>query len=73
MLETAPRRAVVFDRIDVNRRNTLILSGICGVALIPVVGWLSSYLPIWVLMFLPGLTDFMGEARTGFRFILAWP
>jgi len=65
MLETAPRRAVVFDRIDVNRRNTLILSGICGVALIPVVGWLSSYLPIWVLMFLPGLTDFMGEARTG--------
>jgi heat shock protein HtpX len=63
--DTAPRRVFVFDRIDANRRNTLILSGICGIALIPVVGLLSSYLPIWVLMFLPGLTGFMEEARTG--------
>ena len=65
MLETAPHRVFVFDRIDANRRTTLILSGICVVALIPVVGWLSSYLPIWVLMFLPGLMGIMGEARTG--------
>ena len=26
---------------------------------------MSSYLPIWVLMFLPGLMGIMGEARTG--------
>jgi len=63
--DTAQRRVFVFDRIEANRRNTRILSGICVVALIPVVGWLSSYLPIWVLMFLPGLMGIMGEARTG--------
>ncbi len=65
MPDTALRRVLVFDRIDANRRNTWILSGICGVALIPVVGWLSSYLPIWVLMLLPELENFMREARTG--------
>jgi len=63
---TAPRRVVVFDRIDANRRNTLLMLGIFGLALLPVVGWLSSYLPVWVVMFLPGLMDFMQEARRGF-------
>ena len=42
---TAPRRVVVFDRIDANRRNTRLMLGIFGVALLPVVGLLSSYLP----------------------------
>jgi heat shock protein HtpX len=62
---TAPRRVVVFDRIDANRRNTRLMLGIFGLALLPVVGWLSSYLPIWFVMFLPGLMDFMQEARKG--------
>ncbi len=62
---TAPRRVVVFDRIDVNRRNTRLMLGIFGLALLPVVGWFSSYLPIWFVMFLPGLMDFMQEARKG--------
>jgi heat shock protein HtpX len=39
--------------------------GIFGLALLPVVGWLSSYLPIWFVMFLPGLMDYMQEARKG--------
>lgn len=65
MPDPALRRVLVFDRIDANRRNTRILSGICGVASIPVVGWLSGYLPVWVLMLLPGLENFMREARTG--------
>lgn len=62
---TAPRRVVVFDRIDANRRKTRLMLGIFGLALLPVVGWLSSYLPIWFVMFLPGLMDFMQEARKG--------
>ena len=62
---TAPQRVVVFDRIDANRRNTRLLLGIFGLALLPVVGWLSSYLPVWFVMFLPGLMDFMQEARKG--------
>jgi len=39
--------------------------GIFGLALLPVVVWLSSYLPVWFIMFLPGLMDFMQEARKG--------
>ena len=62
---TAPRRVVVFDRIEANRRNSRLMLGIFGVALFPVVGLLSSYLPIWIVMFLPGLMDFMKEARKG--------
>jgi len=62
---TAPHRVVVFDRIDANRRNTRLMLGIFGLALLPVVGWLSSYLPVWFVMFLPGLMDFMQEARKG--------
>jgi len=62
---TASRKVVVFDRIEANRRNTRLMLGIFGVALLPVVGLLSSYLPIWIVMFLPGLMDFMKEARTG--------
>jgi heat shock protein HtpX len=62
---TAPRRVVVFDRIDANRRNTRRLVGIFGFALLPVVGWLSAYLPVWFVMFLPGLMVFMQEARKG--------
>lgn len=65
MPNAAQRRVFVFDRIDANRRNTRILSAISVVAVIPVVGWLSAYLPIWVLMFLPGLAGFMEDARTG--------
>lgn len=61
---TAPRRTVVFDRIASNRRKTLLLTGVSGIALIPVVGWLSSYLPFWVFMFLPGLMNFTREGRT---------
>jgi heat shock protein HtpX len=63
---TAPRRVVVFDRIDANRRNTRLMLGSFALALLPVVGWLSSYLPIWFLMSLPGLMDFMQDARKGF-------
>ncbi|MBE0568725.1 MAG: M48 family metalloprotease [Deltaproteobacteria bacterium] len=66
MSGTAPRRVVVFDRIDANRRNTRLMLGIFGLALLPVVGWLSSYLPVWLVLFLPGLMDFMQEARRGF-------
>ena len=44
MSGTAPRRVVVFDRIDANRRNSRLMLGIFGVALLPVVGLLSSYL-----------------------------
>ena len=62
---TAPRRVVVFDRVDANRRNTGLMLVIFGLALLPVVGWLSSYLPIWLVMTLPGLMDFMQEARKG--------
>lgn len=62
---TAPHRVVVFDRIDANRRNTRLMLGIFGLALLPVVGWLSSYLPFWFVMFLPGLMGFMQEARNG--------
>jgi Zn-dependent protease with chaperone function len=62
---TAPRRVVVFDRIDANRRNTRRLVGIFGFALLPVVGWLSAYLPVWFVMFLPGLMVFLQEARKG--------
>jgi len=65
MPEAARRRVVVFDRIDANRRNSLLLTGISGLALIPVVGWLSSYLAFWVVLFLPGLINFMGDARKG--------
>ncbi len=60
---TASRKVVVFDRIEANRRNTRLMLGIFGLALLPVVGLLSSYLPIWFVMFLPGLMDFMKEAR----------
>jgi heat shock protein HtpX len=56
---------VVFDRIDANRRNTRFMLGIFGLALLPVVGWLSSYLPIWFVMVLPGLMDIMQEAHKG--------
>jgi len=62
---TAPRRVVIFDRIDANRRNTRLMLGIFGLALLPVVGWLSAYLPVWFVMFLPGLMVFMQEARKG--------
>lgn len=61
----APRKVVVFDRIDANRRNTRLMLGIFGLTLLPVVGLLSSYLPVWIVMFLPGLMDFMQEAREG--------
>ena len=62
---TAPCRVVVFDRIDANRRNTILLSGISGLAMIPVVVWLSGYLTFLVMMYLPGLTDFMQDASKG--------
>lgn len=65
MPETPPRRVFVFDRIDANRRNSLLLTGISGLALIPVVGWLSSYLSFWGILFLPGLMNSMGDARKG--------
>ena len=67
----APRRVVVFDRIDANRRNTRFMLGIFGLTLLPVVGWLSVYLPIWFVMSLPGLMDFMQDARRGFTVYLA--
>lgn len=66
-----PRRVVVFDRIDANRRNTRFTLGIFGLTLLPVVGWLSVYLPIWFVMSLPGLMDFMQDARRGFTVYLA--
>jgi len=50
------------DRREPQEQSPLC-SGIFGVALLPVVGLLSSYLPIWIVMFLPGLMDFMKEAR----------
>ena len=62
---TAPRRVVVFDRIDANRRKTLLLSGISGLAMIPVVAGLSPYLTFWVILYLPGLSDFMQDASKG--------
>ena len=62
---TAPRRVVVFDRIDANRRKTLLLSGISGLAMIPVVAGLSPYLTFWVILYLPGLSDFMQGASKG--------
>jgi heat shock protein HtpX len=62
---TAPRRVVVFDRIDANRRKTLLMSGISGLAMIPVVAGLSPYLTFWVIMYLPGLSDFMQDASKG--------
>jgi heat shock protein HtpX len=62
MPETAPRRVVVFDRIDSNRRATLLLSGISGLAMIPVVAGLSPYLAFWVVLYLPGLSDFMQDS-----------
>jgi heat shock protein HtpX len=65
MPETAPRKVVVFDRIDANRRKTLLLSGISGLAMIPVVAGLSPYLTFWVILFLPGLSDFMQDASKG--------
>ena len=65
MSGTAPRRVVVFDRIDANRRATLLLSGICGLAMIPVVAGLSPYLAFWVVLYLPGLSDFMQDASKG--------
>lgn len=65
MPETAPRRVVVFDRIDSNRRATLLLSGISGLAMIPVVAGLSPYLAFWVVLYLPGLSDFMKDASKG--------
>ena len=65
MPETAPRRVVVFDRIDSNRRATLLLSGISGLAMIPVVAGLSPYLAFWVVLYLPGLSDFMQDASKG--------
>jgi len=63
--ETAPRRVVVFDRIDSNRRATLLLSGISGLAMIPVVAGLTPYLAFWVVLYLPGLSDFMQDASKG--------
>jgi len=63
--ETAPRRVVVFDRIDSNRRATLLLSGISGLAMIPVVAGLTPYLAFWVVLSLPGLSDFMQDASKG--------
>ena len=66
MPETAPRRVVVFDRIDSNRRATLLLSGISGLAMIPVVAGLSPYLAFWVVLYLlPGLSVFMQDASKG--------
>ena len=65
MPETAPRRVVVFDRIDSNRRATLLLSGISGLAMIPVVAGLSPYLAFWVVLYLPGLSDFMQDTGKG--------
>lgn len=63
----AQPRVPVFDRIDANRRHTIILSGISGVALIPVVAWFSSYLAFWVAMSLPGLMEIWKESGTGIR------
>lgn len=65
MPETAPRRVVVFDRIDSNRRATLLLSGISGLAMIPVVAGLSPYFAFWVVLYLPGLSDFMQDSSKG--------
>lgn len=65
MPETAPGRVVVFDRIDSNRRATLLLSGISGLAMIPVVAGLSPYLAFWVVLYLPGLSDFMQDTGKG--------
>lgn len=67
----APRRVVVFDRIDANRRNTRFMLGIFGLTLLPVVGWLSVYFLIWFVMSLPGLMDFMQDARRGITVYLA--
>lgn len=67
----APRRVVVFDRIDANRRNTRFMLGIFGLTLLPVVGWLSVYLPTWFVIFLPGLMDIMQDARRGITLYLA--
>jgi heat shock protein HtpX len=65
MPETAPRRVVVFDRIDSNRRKTVLLCGISGFAMIPVVAGLSPYFTFWVMLYLPGLSDFMQDASKG--------
>jgi heat shock protein HtpX len=65
MSGTAPRRVVVFDRIDANRRKTILLSVISGLAMVPVVAGLSPYLAFWVVLYLPGLSDFMQDAGKG--------
>jgi len=65
MTETALTRVVVFDRIDANRRNTVLLYGISALAMIPVVAGLSFYLAFWVVLYLPGLSDFMQDASKG--------
>ena len=65
MPETAPRRVVVFDRIDSNRRATLLLAGISGLAMIPVDTGVSPYFAFWVVLYLPGLSDFMQDTSKG--------
>lgn len=70
MPEITQRRVIVFDRIDSNRRATLLLSGISALAMIPVVAGLSFYLTGLVGIFLGGLM-LMADPEPELRMVIA--
>jgi heat shock protein HtpX len=57
---TSPRQSVlVYDRIDANRRNTVLLAVLFAALSLPIIAMVTQYLMLWVAVFILGLTHML--------------
>jgi len=52
MTQIPQERVLVYDRVDANRRNTLVLLGVFAVVFLPVAAYITAYMMLWVAIFL---------------------
>lgn len=51
----AERPVLVFDRIDANRRNAVLLLGVSTLFVLPFAAYAAGYVATWIVLFLPAL------------------